>query len=343
MRAGSSAPDEAGPSRSPLARLLDAPHLTRLVPHLAPETLHQLIQHGGLHACGELVAAATPRQLTSVLDLDLWRGAQPGRDDQFDADRFGDWLEVLVDTGPAVAARIVAALDGELVIAGLSRYIRVFDPSSFVPTERSDDEVMDTDGTSRGASDGEIGGYQVFAIRTDAWDAIAALLLALEAGHPECFQAVMHGCRRLSNSIPEVDGLDELLTAPEQLLHDVAFERADRRSRQGYSTPADARAFLQMARQRTRPRLDGTPSMNPIAAAYFRAVDDEAAWKTSTVEPFPGFDATEIRLRGARGPGRGARRGGDGAAASASPARGRPSGTVASRVHPPTHGVRPRQ
>jgi hypothetical protein len=81
--------------RSPLARLLDAPHFARLVPHLPPETLLQLIRHSGLDACGELVAAATPEQLTSVLDFDLWRHAQPGRDEQFDADRFGEWLELL--------------------------------------------------------------------------------------------------------------------------------------------------------------------------------------------------------------------------------------------------------
>ena len=62
----------------------------------------------------------------------------------------------------------------------------------------------------------------------------------------------MRACRRLSNSTPEVDGLDDLLTAPEQLLHDVAVDRNYRRTQQGYSTPADARAFLQMARQRTR-------------------------------------------------------------------------------------------
>src|SRR4029077_5704304 len=59
-------------SRKSLARVVDAPHLARLVPHLAPETLHQLIRHSGLHDCGELVASATPEQLTSVLDLDLW-------------------------------------------------------------------------------------------------------------------------------------------------------------------------------------------------------------------------------------------------------------------------------
>ena len=49
-------------------------------------------------------------------------------DEQFDVDRFGEWLEVLVDTGDSVAARTVAALDKHLVIVGLSRYLRVFDP-----------------------------------------------------------------------------------------------------------------------------------------------------------------------------------------------------------------------
>ena len=119
LRAGDST-EEVGSFRSALTRVLDAPNLARLVPHLAPETLHQLIRHGGLDVCGELVASATPQQLTSLLDLDLWRHAQPGRDEQFDADRFGEWLELLADTGGTVAARIVAALDEHLVIAGLS-------------------------------------------------------------------------------------------------------------------------------------------------------------------------------------------------------------------------------
>src|SRR5687767_3333745 len=127
-RAGDPAPADAGSFRSPLARVLETPHLARLVPHLAPETLHQLIRHGGLHGCVELVASATPGQLTSVLDLDLWRHARPGRDEQFDADRFGEWVDVLVDAGESTAARIVAAMDEHLVIAGLSAYVRVFDP-----------------------------------------------------------------------------------------------------------------------------------------------------------------------------------------------------------------------
>jgi hypothetical protein len=264
-------------SRSALARVLDAPHLAQVVPHLAPETLHQLIRHGGLDACGELVASATPEQLTTVLDLDLWRPAQTGRDEQFDADRFGEWVELLVDTGETVAARIVASLDEHLVITGLSRYVRVFDPATFIPTAPSDDELIERNVTPPGGVECEVGGYLLCAHRTDSWDAIVALLLALEADHGDCFHAVMQGCRRLSNSRPEVDGLDDLLMEPEQLLHDVTVDRENRRSRQGYSTPADARAFLQMARQRRRHRPDGTPRMNPVAAAYFRTAGDTAA------------------------------------------------------------------
>ena len=290
-RAGNSTPDPVSSFRSPLARLLDAPHLARLVPHLAPETLHQLIRHSGLHACGELVASATPEQLTSVLDLDLWRHARPGRDEQFDADRFGEWVEALVDNGETVAARIVAALDEHLVIAGLSRYVRVFDPSTFEPSASTDDEAIERNVTPPGGSESEVGGYLVSAIRADTWDAIVALLLALEAGHRDFFHAVMQGCRPLSNSMPEVDGLDDLLMEPEQLLHDVALDREDRRSQQGYSTPADARAFLRMARQPRPQPPDGTPltKTNPIAAAYFRAADDSAA--------SPDHDASRLSRR----------------------------------------------
>ena len=267
-----------------LARLLDSPLLARIVPHLPPETLHQLVQHRGLDACVDLVTSATPAQLTSLLDLDLWRHAQPGSDVQFDVDRFGEWLDVLVDSGDSVAARTVAALDEHLVTLGLSRYLRVFDPGTFEPTEASDDELMDrhdkmNSETSGAVLECEVGGYLVRAGRTDAWDAIVALLTALEIEHNHYFHAVMQGCRRLSNSRPEIDGLDDLLMAPEQHLQDVAIERERRRSRQGYATPADARAFLKMARQpHPGPTASSSPApsaSNPIATAYFRAADEE--------------------------------------------------------------------
>ena len=282
-----------------LARLMDSTFLARVVPHLTPETLHQLIQHRGLDACGELVTSATPAQLTSLLDLDLWRG-----NDQFDVDRFGEWLEVLVDTGDSVAARTVAALDKHLVILGLSRYLRVFDPGTFEPTESSDDEPMDRNEkmnseTSGNVLESEVGGYLVRARRTDAWDAIVTLLFTLETEHSHYFHAVMQGCRRLSNSRPEIDGLDDLLMAPEQHLQDVAIEREHRRSRQGYATPADARAFLQMARQpQHAPNASAPPAaraINPIATAYFRAAEEEA---NGAVEQVRGDEGSPASIDG---------------------------------------------
>jgi hypothetical protein len=282
------APTDGRSVEDRLARLLETPFLARVVPHLPPETLHQLIRSRGLDACSELVTSATPAQLTSLLDLDLWRHARPGRDDQFDVDRFGEWLEVLVDAGHSVAARTVAALDKDLVIVGLSRYVRVFDPGIFEPIAQSDDEVTDRheamrEGDSMYGDEAmdvecEVAGYIVRARRTDAWDAIVTLLVALEAEHGHYFDAVIRGCRRLSNSRPEIDGLDDLLLAPEQQLHEVASERERRRSQQGYATPADARAFLEMARRpkHTRSGASATVSTkdNPIVTAYFRAADE---------------------------------------------------------------------
>jgi uncharacterized protein DUF6178 len=276
------APRDAGTVEHRLARLLDRPFLARLVPHLPPETLHQLIRYRGLDACGELVTSATPAQLTSLLDLDLWRHARPGRDRLFDVDRFGEWLEVLVDTGTSVAARTVAALDKDLVILGLSRYVRVFDPGIFEPTAQSDDEPADRHEAMREGGghwiECEVGGYLVRARRSDAWDAIVTLLVALEDEHGNYFHAVMQGCRSLSNSNPEASGFHDLLLAPEQHLHDVAIERERRLSQQGYATPADARAFLEMARQpkhtQSRASVTGSITVNPIVTAYFRAADE---------------------------------------------------------------------
>jgi hypothetical protein len=268
-----------------LARLLDSSSLTQLVPQLAPETLHQLVRHLGLEACGEIVTSATPAQLTSLLDLDLWRRDQPGQNEQFDADRFGEWLEVLVEAGESVAARTVAAIDTQLVVAGLSRYIRVFDPGIFEPTESTDDErrtrgeMMRTGGAREDAPECEVGGYLVRARRTNAWDAIVALLVALDAEQNDCFHAAMRGCRRLSNSAPEVDGLDDLLMAPDQHFEDLEIERERRRSRQGYATPADARAFLQTARRLQQPAHAGAAAtaIDAVVSAYFHEADEAVA------------------------------------------------------------------
>jgi Family of unknown function (DUF6178) len=271
-RVDSPARRPAPDSRPLLERILDVPQLAHVVPRLQPDVLHRLIERCGLEDCGELVALATPGQLARVFDLDLWRAAQPGLDEQFDAGRFGVWLEVLVESGASVAAQTLADMDASLVITALAQHALVFDCAAVAaPASEDGEEVR----AARSVHDGlgcEVGGYLVLAKGTESWDAIAAVLAALEAEHHDCFQRLMRGCRSLSNSAPEIDGLDDLLLDREQVVFDLAFARERRREQQGYVTPAQARAFLQTSRQ--LPLGHGSaPPGDPVAKAYFRALE----------------------------------------------------------------------
>jgi len=248
----SRAPDPA----SLLARILDTPHLAQAVPRLQPEVLHRVIQHCGLEACSDLVALVTPAQLSAVFDLDLWRSSRPGREEQFDADRFHVWLEVLAESGAEVAADKLAAIDPGVVIAALARDMRVIDGAAGV-VERSDRDVA---------------GYRLVARRGELSETLVAVLVALEGDHSEYFHRVMRGCRKLSNSAPEPDGFHDLLEDPEQALFDLGLDREIRREQQGFVTPAEARAFLQMCRGPVSDPDHG-PLRNPIVGAYFRAIE----------------------------------------------------------------------
>jgi hypothetical protein len=264
-----SAPDGQGL----LARILDTPHLAQVVPRLTPEVLHRVIQTCGLEDCSELVAMATPGQLQAVFDLDLWRSPQPGFDEQLDPDRFGQWLEVLMESGAAVAAQKLTGMDPDLVTTALAQQLRVRDVAAISAYRTLDGEWIDpnrrrsTDGQDR-----EVGGYRLEAKRTDAWDAIVELLVFLETEHTDYFHRVMAGCRRLSNSRPEEDGFHDLLTDTDQDMFDLAVDRDERREKQGFITPAQARAFLQAARDL---QVGGPipPPFSAVAGAYFRAIE----------------------------------------------------------------------
>jgi hypothetical protein len=255
-----------------LARILDTPHLAQVVPRLKPEVLHRVIQTCGLEDCGDLVAMVTPSQLQAVFDLDLWRPPRPGLDEQLDPARFGQWLDVLMESGAGVAAQKLAGVDLDLVVASFAQHLRVRDVAAASPFTTLDGELITPPQRPRGWQECEIGGYRLEAKRTEAWDAIVELLVFLDAEHAEFFHRVMSGCRRLSNSRPEEDAFHDLLVDTEQDMFDLAVDRDERREKQGYVIPAQARAFLQASRQL---QLDASapPPLHPIARAYFRAIE----------------------------------------------------------------------
>jgi len=264
---------DAPEGRNLLDRILNTPRLEQVVPKLQPGLLHRVIQTCGLEDCGELVALATPEQLAHIFDLDLWRAARAGLDEQFDADRFGVWIEVLLEAGAAAAAQKLAGMEVDLVVTGLAQHMLVYDRAAVTPYETLDGEQVDVYRISDDAITADIGGYVLVAKRADSWDAIVEVLMSLGDGHPNYFQQVMGECRTLSNSGYEIDGLDDLLAEGDQVMFDVAVDREGRRDKQGYVSPGQARAFLQMSRQ-LQLASDVMPPANPIARAYFRSLGE---------------------------------------------------------------------
>src|SRR5262249_32959644 len=59
----------------------------------------------------------------------------------------------------------------------------------------------------------------------------------------------------------------------DQVMFDLSVDREQRREKQGYVTPAQARAFLQMSRE-LRLGSDAKPPVNPLARAYFRDLSE---------------------------------------------------------------------
>jgi hypothetical protein len=257
-------------SRPLLDRLLNTPDLAKVVPRLPPDVLHRVIQICGLEDAAEFVALATPAQLSRILDVDVWHVRTAGADEQFDVDRFGVWLEVLMQSGAGVAAEKLIGLDLELVVAGFSRHTAVFDHAAVSSFTTLDGEQVPGRVSNR-APTAEIGGYVIEARRTSAWETIVDLLASLQAEHPEYFHRLMRSCVRLSNGAREVDGFHTLLEDSEQGMFDLATDREARREHQGYVTPAQARAFMQEARH---VQLENArPPDSPLARAYFRGLE----------------------------------------------------------------------
>ena len=278
---------EARKPRQLLARLLDTPNLAAVVRGMDPRVLRQLIRHCGLEDCGEIVGLATTDQLIRIFDDDLWRSGQAGLEDEFDADRFALWLEVLAEVGVAEAARKIAEMDFDFVTGALSRHILVLDSDAAMEarlTVELIEEAGDLTEEARAALTEsllenclsyDLGGYRLIARQSEGWDTLLPILIDLEEGHRAFFGRLMKRCCRLTTEhIVDNGGLYEVLTADEQVIADVAGDRERRREEEGYVSPSQAVAFLKIARQ--RPDDGVPPRWDPVTAGYFRDLDHRA-------------------------------------------------------------------
>lgn len=281
---------EATDGRGLLDRILNTPNLEQVVPRLQPDLLNGVIQKIGLEDCGELLALATPEQLARVFDLDLWRATMAGQDEQFDADRFGVWIEVLLEAGAEVAAQKLAGIDADLVATGVAQHAFVYDRAAVTPYETLDGKQETFYADAISVHDigltFDLGSYLLLAKRADSWEAITEVLMALGTEHSDYFHQVMRRCVVLSNEGFEVDGLDDLFSKKDQAMFELEAGREGRREKQGYVPPAQARAFLQMARE-LRLESDAKPPANPLVRAYFQAIQETTTADTHSTTSTP--------------------------------------------------------
>jgi Family of unknown function (DUF6178) len=252
-----------------LVRILDRPELVAAVRELPAPVLGELIDRLGLEEAGELVALASSEQLQGVFDRDLWRAAAPGEDEHFRPERFALWLEVMSEGGEDFLIGQLCALPRDLLALAVHRLLLVVDMDGL--WQRFSGPSEDLQRLERALDAPPFEEWEEFRLLARDpmhWDVVWAALLALDRDHHDLLRAILEHCCALSAEyVEERGGFFEVLTSEEMLENDVAGEREDRRTAEGFVAPADARSFLELARRGTQ-----LETRDPMTRAYFRAL-----------------------------------------------------------------------
>jgi hypothetical protein len=296
-----------------LYTILEHPELVAAVTELSGASLGRLIEQVGLEDAGEIVALASHAQLAEVFDRDLWQADAPGADEDFQPARFALWLHVLGEAGEAFLCERLVALPRDLLVLAVHRLCLVLDLDSLAGEAAAAGEDFDwTEKALDSTLYEEWEEFRLIARDSAHWDVLWNALLSLDRDHHHVLRAVVESCAALdADFIEDNGGLYEVLTSSEMLEQDVASERLDRRARQGYVAPADARAFLTLAR-----RGEPARERDPITRAYFRELGSPVPGPVGLVansdsSASPGLQALHALvagtpapapIRGARGP-----------------------------------------
>jgi len=252
-----------------LTRILEEPGLVAAVRELPGAVLGKLIDRVGLADAGDLVALATTAQLERVFDDDLWRADRAGGDETFRPERFALWLRVMLEAGEDHVVQRLCELPQDLVALAVHRLVLVMDMDVVEEMLRpGDEEAAELAHALDNAAVEEWEEFRLIARDPDVWDDVWNALLSLDRDHHDRLRAILEACCEMSTEyISGQGGLYQVLTADEMLDGDVAAARDDRRVAEGFVSPADARAFLELAR-----RGRGDDGRDAITRAYFRGL-----------------------------------------------------------------------
>lgn len=269
-------------SKTLLTRLIDMPDLVPSVRALPPPTFSTLIRHIGVEDAGEIIALATTEQLVAAFDEDLFSNDRPGERESFDSERFLTWLEVLLEAGDDVAAARIVELSEDFVIQAISSVVLVLDHDA-LQSRMGDggDDAEAADKAIESCLSEEIDGYLLISRQHDGWDAMLALIVALDRDHRSFLVRVLDRCADMaSRFLDDLDELAQLLSAEESLAEDVEAEREDRRGKQGYVEARAAKNFLTLSKT----PLEENAKRDPVTRAYFRDLEPVVLGKVQSAQ-----------------------------------------------------------
>jgi adenylate kinase family enzyme len=259
-----------------LARLIEEPDLPVLVRELPGDRFTALVREVGVADADELVALATTEQLVAAFDEDLFVNARPGEREVFDRRRFVTWLEVLLEAGDEAVARRMDELSEEFVAHALSSVVLVFDHDTLRERIAYEEDGDEADKALERTLNEEIDGYLLVARQEEGWDAVLALVLALDRRHRALLVRILDRCVALaSDYVDDLEALTDVLSNAESLAEDVEAAREERRSRLGFVDPRAARGFLELSKRPLHGPA-GSADRDAHTRGYFRELDRAA-------------------------------------------------------------------
>lgn len=250
--------------------VLEQPALMAALRELPGPILGKLIDEVGLEDAAELVALASTEQLASIFDADLWRAQEGHWEERFDPARFALWLHAFAEAGQDSLIARLLELPVDLLILAVHGLILVLDIDAIaVEMSNCHDDLDQIEKALDNCLYEEWEEFRLIARDDSAWNVISQALLALDQDHHALLRRVLERCAAMSSEwIEDNGGLCEVLTSDQMLEGDVRAERDERRAEKGYVSPADARAFLELARR----GLGAPNERDTITKAYFRGL-----------------------------------------------------------------------
>jgi hypothetical protein len=256
-----------------VSRILNSPDLVQNIQSLPARSMLKIIHKVGLEDSAEILSLATTEQISAMLDADLWKPKLG--EDQPDLESLTVWLGALTELGTKRAAGHLANMDEEFLAFLLSQYINAIDLEAlnFMNVDVIGDSWSDPRLTKLLDNDcsQELAGALLLAKPGAPWEYLQPLLLDLDSEDQSLCARIVYRLQKTTEAKCESEGgLYEVLSQDEMLQSDASFSRDQRRTKEGYVSTADAKAFLAWIKVTPREKIQELKKRDPVSQAYFR-------------------------------------------------------------------------